>query len=603
MTATVAPAGTPTETTGSTLDMPRVLRVGSLVGAAMVYISVIGLLATFNRRLLIDPWLSLGYLVLFAAPLFGGLQFTKREKLEGLEPEPASPSDLVQAAIAGVIGGLIAALFAALVNAFPDLRSTFPNWSPELVDLLTLGRGVGPAFLILPLISAVVATVAAGSSFLPDRLRKALVAGVITVVVVSLFQPVVDDFFDWLPAIPDFLYTSTRALSVAAAVVVFVLGAAVSYFKPKRRNGLAKRLGSEDAAVRRRTTITAAIVIGVAMIALPQFLGGIINELLVNVGFFALMALGLNVVIGYAGLLDLGYVAFFAVGAYTTGVLTSPLSPTWTPMLTWWEAFPIVLVMAALAGLFVGTPVLRMRGDYLAIVTLGFGEIVRILLLSDWLSPYFGGAQGLRNIPGIPIFGTEVNVNTPELMIYMVMAFVALAAFVAWRLEDSRIGRAWAAMREDEDVAEAVGVDTVKAKLIAFITGAVIASFAGALFAAKVGSVFTNSFEILVSIVILVIVIVGGMGNIPGVLVGAVVLIGVLGGPNQPGLLQEFGEYKLLAYGALLVFMMLKRPEGLLPSRRRQRELHQDEFLQDAWLDRTPSAPGPSVAEPHGDHL
>jgi branched-chain amino acid transport system permease protein len=312
------------------------------------------------------------------------------------------------------------------------------------------------------------------------------------------------------------------------------------------------------------------------------------------------MALGLNVVVGYAGLLDLGYVAFFAVGAYATGVLTSPISPTWDPMLSWWQAFPIVLALAALAGLFVGTPVLRMRGDYLAIVTLGFGEIVRLLLLSDWLSPYFGGAQGIRNIPGIPIFGQEVNVTTPVLMVYMVMAFVALAAFISWRLEHSRIGRAWAAMREDEDVAEAVGVDTVKAKLTAFITGAVIASFAGALFAAKVGSVFTNSFEILVSIVILVIVIVGGMGNIVGVLVGAVVLIGVLGGPNQPGLLQELGEYKLLFYGALLVFMMLKRPEGLLPSRRRQQELHQDEFLQDAWLDRSPMAPGPSVAEPRG---
>ena len=419
-------------------------------------------------------------------------------------------------------------------------------------------------------------------------------------VAVSLFQPVVDDFFDWFQAIPDFLYTPLRSLSVPGAIVTFLVSAAISYFKPKKRNGLSKRLGSDDPAVRRRTTIIATIVIGVAVLALPRFLGGILNELLVNVGFFALMAIGLNVVIGYAGLLDLGYVAFFAVGAYTTGVLTSPLSPTFTPMLTWWQAFPIVLAMAALAGLFVGTPVLRMRGDYLAIVTLGFGEIVRILLLSDWLAPYFGGAQGIRNIPGIPIFGTNVNVTTPQLMVYMVMAFVLIAAFISWRLESSRVGRAWAAMREDEDVAEAVGVDTVKAKLTAFITGAVIASFAGALFAAKVGSVFTNSFEILVSIVILVIVIVGGMGNIPGVLVGAVVLIGILGGPNQPGLLQEFGEYKLLAYGALLVYMMLKRPEGLVPSKRRQRELHRDEFLQDAWLDRSPSAPGPSVAEPGG---
>jgi len=598
MTATVAPAATPTGTTGSTVDLARVIRVGTLVGVGMVYVSVIGLLATFNRRLVIDPWLSLGYLVLFAAPMFGGLQFIKREKLEGLEPEPASINDVVQAAIVGVIGGLIAALFATIVNTFPDVRSVFPNWSPELVELLTLGLGVGPAFLVLPAISAVVAAAAAGTSFLPERMRKALVVGLLAVVAVSLFQPVVDDFFDWLEVVPDFLYTPTRAIGVPGAIAVFVLAAGLSYFRPRGKNGLTRRLGSEDESVRRRSTIITAVIVGVAMIALPRFLGGILNELLVNVGFFALMALGLNVVIGYAGLLDLGYVAFFAVGAYTTGVLTSPLSPTWDPMLTWWQAFPIVLAMAALAGLFVGTPVLRMRGDYLAIVTLGFGEIVRILLLSDWLAPYFGGAQGLRNIPGIPIFGTTVNVNTPQLMVYMVMAFVLIAAFISWRLENSRIGRAWAAMREDEDVAEAVGVDTVKAKLTAFITGAVIASFAGALFAAKVGSVFTNSFEILVSIVILVIVIVGGMGNIPGVLVGAVVLIGILGGPAQPGLLQEFGEYKLLAYGALLVFMMLKRPEGLVPSKRRQRELHQDEFSQDAWLDRTPSAPGPSVAEP-----
>ncbi len=600
MTATIAPTSAPSETTTRKFNVRRVLRVGTLVGVGMVYVSVIGLLDTFNSRLVIDPWLSLGYLMLFAAPLLGGLTFAKREKLEGLESEPASISDVTQAVVAGVIGGLIAALFTLLVSTFPDVRSVFPEWSPQLVELLTMGRGVGAAFFILPLISAVVAAVGASMSFLSDRARRAVITGAIATLAVSLFQPVVDDFFDWFETIPDFLYSPLRALSPVGAVVVFVVSAAVSYFKPKNKNGLSKRLASEDTDVRRRTTIIMTIVIGVAMILLPRFLGGILNELLVNVGFFALMALGLNVVIGYAGLLDLGYVAFFAVGAYTTGVLTSPLSPTFAPMLTWWQAFPIVLIMAALAGLFVGTPVLRMRGDYLAIVTLGFGEIVRILLLSDWLAPYFGGAQGIRNIPGIPIFGTEVNVTTPQLMVYMVMAFVLIAAFISWRLEDSRVGRAWAAMREDEDVAEAVGVDTVKAKLTAFITGAVIASFAGALFAAKVGSVFTNSFEILVSIVILVIVIVGGMGNIPGVLVGAVVLIGILGGPAQPGLLQEFGEYKLLAYGALLVYMMLKRPEGLVPSQRRQRELHQDEFLQDAWLDRTPSAPGPSVAEPGG---
>jgi len=606
MTATIAPASISGQGAGGGVQGRRVVKVGALTGAAMMFVAAIGMLATFNDRLIIYPILSLGYLVLFGIPFVGGTSFTKREVLEGVEVAPPSAADALNAALSGALGGLILGLFAAFVNAVPGIRSTFPNMSPEMVDVITLGLGVGPALVILPLVSAATGALAGGLSLLSDTTNKALRAGAVTVVVFALFQAVVDDFFDFLPAVPDFLYTRT-ALTILAAIILFALGAAGSIYLPGRRPSVGDRPGSSDSDVRRRSLWMAAII-AAAIIILPQFLGGIINELLVNVGFFALMALGLNVVVGYAGLLDLGYVAFFAVGAYTTGVLTSPISPTINPMLTWWQAFPIVLVLAALAGLLVGTPVLRMRGDYLAIVTLGFGEIVRILLLSDWLAPYFGGAQGVRNIPGIPVLGTEVNVTTPHLMIYAVVFFVALAAFISWRLEHSRIGRSWAAMREDEDVAEAVGVDTVKAKLTAFITGAVIASFAGALFAAKVGSVFTNSFSILVSLVILVIVIVGGMGNIVGVLVGALVLIGVLGGPNQPGLLQEFGQYKLLIYGALLVYMMLQRPEGLVPSKRRQQELHQEEFLQDAWLDKhgrfvedhdhTPQRPGPSAAEP-----
>lgn len=604
MTATTAPAQTPTDSaTENRARTRKVLKVGSLIGAGMVYIAAIGILATFNSRLVVDPVLSLGYVLLLAVPLIGGLSFTKREQLEGLEPEPASVSDVGMALLAGVLGGVLPALFALIVDVFPGVRGTFPRWSPQMVEVLTFGFGSGAGFLLLPLIAGAVAALAAATGFLPDRAQRALAIGAVTVLGFALFQAMVDDFFDWFPALPDFLYEPSAGLSVIAALLIFAIAVGLYLLFPGRMSTATRRLRSPDGEVRRRTTVITAIVIGVLLIALPQMLGGVLNELLVNVGIFALMALGLNVVIGYAGLLDLGYVAFFAVGAYTTGVLTSPISPTFAPMLSWWQAFPIVLAMAALAGLFVGTPVLRMRGDYLAIVTLGFGEIVRILLLSDWLSPYFGGAQGVRNIPGIPIGETNVSVITPVLMVYMVLAFVLIAAFASWRLERSRVGRAWAAMREDEDVAEAIGVDTVKAKLTAFITGAVIASFAGALFAAKVGSVFTNSFEILVSIVILVIVIVGGMGNIFGVMVGGVVLIGILGGPNQPGLLQEFGEFKLLAYGALLVFMMLKRPEGLVPSRRRQQELHQEEFLQDAWLDKTPQSPGPSAAEPKDEGL
>jgi branched-chain amino acid transport system permease protein len=226
-----------------------------------------------------------------------------------------------------------------------------------------------------------------------------------------------------------------------------------------------------------------------------------------------------------------------------------------------------------------------MRGDYLAIVTLGFGEIIRILFLSDWLKGYFGGAQGITNIPSAD-FGPlgAVNGIDPRSVFYLVLVFSAIAIYVSWRLEHSRLGRAWMAIREDESVAEAMGINTVNMKLMAFVVGAVLASFSGAIFSAKVGSIFPTSFLILVSIIILVVVIVGGMGNIMGVIVGSLVLIGVLGGPKQPGLLQEFSEYKLLIYGALLIWMMLKRPEGLVPNVRRSRELHQDEFLQDAWL-------------------
>ena len=610
MTATTAP---PTQTQRQEPligreEVRRVIRVGVLAGVVMAYTAAIGMFQTFNDRLIVDPILSLGYVVLFGIVAVAGASFSRREEIEGIETEPLSVIDIVKAAAAGAIAGLVPALFALLVNTFPDLRSTFPRLGPEMVRQLNLGYSVASGFFVLPAISAGVAAAAAAFAWIPERFRRPLLVAGLAVPAMSMFEPLVDDLFDELPFITDFLYSPAGALTITATIVVLIVFSGVSFYLRQRDPIIKKRLGpTADADVRRRTTVVLAVIAILAIVILPQFLGGIMNELLTNVGLFALMALGLNVVLGFAGLLDLGYVAFFAVGAYTTGVLTSSISPTWNPELSWWFAFPAVLVAATIAGVMVGTPVLRMRGDYLAIVTLGFGEIVRLLLLSDWLSPYFGGAQGIRNIPGIPVGGTTINATTPELMIYAVIVFVFIAVFISWRVEDSRIGRAWAALREDEDVAEAVGVDTVKAKLLAFVTGAVIASFAGALFAAKVGSVFTNSFQILVSIVILVIVIVGGMGSLPGVVVGALVLIGILGGPNQPGLLQEFGEFKLLIYGALLVYMMLKRPEGLIPTVRRQRELHQEEFLQDAWLEKGPGATNPptdgtpSVAEPRDE--
>jgi branched-chain amino acid transport system permease protein len=235
-----------------------------------------------------------------------------------------------------------------------------------------------------------------------------------------------------------------------------------------------------------------------------------------------------------------------------------------------------VILVTAFVGLLIGAPVLRLRGDYLAIVTLGFGEIARVLVQSSWLQDYTGGPQGLRDVTDAAIGG--VGFRDPQPFFYLVLVFCALAIFVSQRLADSRVGRAWSAMREDELAAEAMGVSTVKYKLLAFAMGAAVGCLSGALFAVQIGSIAPASFTIIVSITALAVVIVGGMGSIPGVVVGTMLLIGL------PGLLDEFEEYRLLVYGAALIVVMIMRPQGLLPNVRRMRELHEEEAAQDQWL-------------------
>jgi branched-chain amino acid transport system permease protein len=286
----------------------------------------------------------------------------------------------------------------------------------------------------------------------------------------------------------------------------------------------------------RRRWALAGLALAVLIVAvLPWILGTFLSRVLVFVGVFLLMAFGLNIVVGFAGLLDLGYVAFFAVGAYTTAVLMSPISPAIAPELTFFMAIPFIIIAGAIAGLMVGTPVLRMRGDYLAIVTLGFGEIARLLFLSDALTGTFGGAQGLRRVPDISIFGFEFVGS--QWFFYPVLFFVLVAAYVSWSLQESRMGRGWMAMREDQSVAEAMGVNYVSAKLWAFVIGAILGAFGGALFAINLGSVFPHFFDIIVSITVLVIIIVGGLGSLPGVVVGALVIV------LAPELLAEFVRF------------------------------------------------------------
>jgi branched-chain amino acid transport system permease protein len=221
-----------------------------------------------------------------------------------------------------------------------------------------------------------------------------------------------------------------------------------------------------------------------------------------------------------------------------------------------------------LFGAFLGLPILGIRGDYLAIATLGFGEIIRILAGSDLLKSVLGGPRGVINIPKpIPVEATNFLAG-PVQIYYIAIAFAGLIAFVAWRLRGSRLGRAWVAIREDEDVAEAIGINLIQTKLLAYMLGAAFAGLGGGIFASLVGSIFPSSINLFVSINVAAIVIVGGMGSIPGVVLGALFLIGI------PELFREFSDYRFLFYGVALIAMMRFRPEGLLPSGVVRRELH-----------------------------
>ncbi|NOZ05331.1 MAG: ABC transporter ATP-binding protein [Chloroflexi bacterium] len=305
-------------------------------------------------------------------------------------------------------------------------------------------------------------------------------------------------------------------------------------------------------------------LLGLLVVLAPLRLGGYYDHVLGSVGIYVMMGLGLNVVVGFAGLLDLGYVAFFAIGAYAYAFLNSP---KYNMHVGFWISLPIVVAIAALGGILLGVPVLRMRGDYLAIVTLGFGEIIRLFLNN--LVKLTGGPQGILDIrpPSLP----GIDLGNPLAFYYLILVGCVATAFVTSRLDRSRIGRAWAAIREDEDVARAMGIDTVKYKLMAFAIGASFAGIGGSIFASRQAAIFPADFTLMVSINVLCLIIIGGMGSIPGIIAGSVALIGL------PEMLRGFSDYRLLIFGALLVIMMVFRPEGLIPSVRRQQEIHEEE--------------------------
>lgn len=322
-----------------------------------------------------------------------------------------------------------------------------------------------------------------------------------------------------------------------------------------------------------RQKLVLGVVVVLLVLILPQLANLVQNAVLGAVMIFIVMGIGLNIVVGYAGLLDLGYVAFFAVGAYTYGLLSSPgsyvlVNLPWFEGISFWVGLPIAFLIGAFTGVLLGTPVLKLRGDYLAIVTLGFGEIIRLLVLN--LRDYTGGPGGVLKIPAPILFG--LNLGNPKGILYLAMGLGVLVTFITLRMHDSRLGRAWVALREDEDVAEAMGINLVSIKLLAFGSGAAFAALGGALYASRQVNIFPDNFALDVSINVLSLIIIGGIGSIEGVVLGAIALIGL------PEILRSVSEFRIIAFGALLVVMMIIQPEGFLPSQRRARELHAGEL-------------------------
>ena len=292
---------------------------------------------------------------------------------------------------------------------------------------------------------------------------------------------------------------------------------------------------------------------GVALLAAAVALPAVASNYIVDVGLtiatYSILGLGLNIVVGYAGLLDLGYAAFFAIGAYTTALLETLLH------FSFWETLPFSLAFAGVSGIVIGYPTLRLRSDYLAIVTLGFGEITRIVATNLDIT---GGPNGIYGIESPSLFGYEIS--SPRAVYELGIAFLVLVLMFAIRLGQSRLGRAWTSIREDEAAAEAVGVPTLQVKMLAYVMGALIGGFAGSLFAARFGTIDPTGFTYLQSVTILIVVVLGGRGSIPGVILGAVIVAGL------PELLRFLNLWRLFAFAIGLVILMLLRPQGLWPA-------------------------------------
>ena len=613
-----------------------VITLGLLAGAFILYAGAVGMIAAFHEREVVNDVFSLGQLLLALAPFAAAYVAVERNgAMKAGAPAvlasgvtigllTALPtivlllfnSDeyrallgltlrLIPFAVASVIAwqmlrqgrerqfvigswlaiaaliGVVTFSFALIFEIKGDLRSVLVNIDRDWVEVVTFDHRKELMTGIFTLALASVVAGAAGAVFriLPPVPRRALLYGLSVTLLAGAFgetvRLILQENLD-RDTMRELFQRDT--LRQGPALTLFIVSTAAGFIWSMFGAQVKTNFGAMAPSQRRVFNGLGMLIFAGVLLMLPWLIGRTLSDVAVTIGIFVLMGLGLNIAIGLAGLLDLGYVTNYAVGAYILAVLTSigPLGRL-DGVFTFWMVIPVALLAAMFAGFIFAVPVLRMRGDYLAIATLGFGEIIGKLAISDWLKPLIGGAQGVQAIPKPIFLGTELK--NPEQLYYIVLAASLVTLFVSIRLNNSRTGRQWMAIREDEDVATAMGIDTARAKLLAFTLSAATGGVAGAIFAAKVGTVFPNSFTVFISINVLSLIIVGGIASNPGIVVGAVVLIGM------PELLREFSDFRFLMYGALLVIMMINRPQGFIPSKLVMHEVRADVKAKPALAD------------------
>ena len=367
--------------------------------------------------------------------------------------------------------------------------------------------------------------------------------------------------------------------TLAVLMAILILNFAVKMVRSKRKTEVIQKTPLTERVAEQINRLPKIYTLG-GLLAVAAIFPLLADNYMIDVGITCLiyvcLGLGLNIVVGLCGLLDLGYIAFYAVGAYTYSLLNLTFG------LSFWAALPIGIVLGMIVGCIIGYPTLKMRGDYLAIVTLGFGEIVR-LVLNNWDS-LTAGPNGLFGMerPALyyPSFAEDgfawasYHLKSLPALYYLILVIAILTIIGVRRLDNSRIGRAWIAIREDEVAAELSGVPTTWIKLLAYALGAAFASVAGAFFAAKLSYTNPNFFLFMESVIVLCIVVLGGVGSIPGIIIAAFVLIAA------PEVFRGLENYRMLAFGGILTTMMILKPEGLIPAARRRHELHEGDEIK-----------------------